>query len=284
MRRTLLVMAVVLLLVAAVGVYFAFRQIRPQLPISLGSGCDVRTASGAVHLEDEQMANAATIAAVGISRTLPDRAVLVALATALQESELFNLSGGDRDSVGLFQQRPSMGWGSVDDIQDPRYAARAFYNQLVRIPGWEELRVTEAAQQVQRSAFPEAYEKWVEEATVLSEALVGQSPGAVTCTHSDQPAARGPAAAAALADRLRYDWGDNVATRPPSGLVGLEVPAADTRTGWQYAHWLVAHSTEQGVASVRFDGQAWAADSGKWSQVTANPDDAGHVVAAVYSG
>src|SRR6185436_12830053 len=64
------------------------------------------------------------------------------------------------------------------------------YSQLVRVPGWEELRVTEAAQQVQRSAFPEAYERWVEEATVLSEALVGQAPGAVSCTHPD-PLARG---------------------------------------------------------------------------------------------
>jgi hypothetical protein len=284
MRRVLVALAVIMVLFAGIGIYLAIRRIGPELPIPLGSGCEVSTASGSVHLEAEQMANAATIAAVGITRALPDRAVLVALATALQESELFNLEGGDRDSVGLFQQRPSMGWGSADDLHDPRYAARAFYNQLVKVPGWEELRVTEAAQLVQRSAFPEAYERWVEEATVLSEALLGQAPGAVSCTHSDQPSARGAAAATALADRLRYDWGDDVDTRAPSHAAGLAVPAADARSGWQYAHWLVAHSTEQSVASVRFDGQAWAADSGKWTQVTPNPDDAGHVVAEVYAG
>jgi hypothetical protein len=284
MRRVLGTLAVIMVLLAGIGIYLAIRRIGPELPISIGTGCEVSTATGVVHLEAEQMANAATIAAVGITRGLPDRAVLVALATSLQESELKNLDGGDRDSVGLFQQRPSMGWGSADDLRDPRYAARAFYNQLVKVPGWEELRVTEAAQQVQRSAFPEAYERWVEEATVLSEALVGQAPGAVSCTHPDQPAARGAAAATALADRLRYDWGDDVATRAPSHAVGLAVPAPDARSGWQYAHWLVAHSTGQGVASVRFDGQAWAADSGKWTQVTANPDDAGHVVAEVYAG
>jgi hypothetical protein len=284
MRRVLLALAVVMVLFAGIGVYLAIRHISPQLPPPIGNGCEVSTASGVVHLEPEQMANAATIAAVGITRPLPDRAVLVALATALQESELFNLAGGDRDSVGLFQQRPSMGWGSADDIRDPRYAARAFYNQLVKVPGWEELRVTEAAQRVQRSAYPEAYERWVEEATVLSEALLGQAPGAVSCTRADRPAARGAAAATALADRLRYDWGDDVDTRAPSHAAGLAVPAPDARSGWQYAHWLVAHSSEQGVASVRFDGQVWAADSGKWTQVAANPDDAGHVVAEVYAG
>ena len=109
------------------------------------------------------MANAATIAAVGIRRQLPDRAIVVALATALQESKLENLAGGDRDSVGLFQQRPSQGWGTPEQIRDPRYAAEPVLHRAAEGQGWEEMRVTEAAQRVQRSAFPEAYEKWADE-------------------------------------------------------------------------------------------------------------------------
>ena len=118
------------------------------------------------------MANAATIAAVGLRRKLPDQAVVVALATALQESKLENLDGGDRDSVGLFQQRPSQGWGAPDQLQDPRYASTKFYNALLKIKNWQELRVTEAAQRVQRSAFPEAYDKWADEALVLARGAV----------------------------------------------------------------------------------------------------------------
>src|SRR5690606_17546897 len=111
----------------------------------------------------------------------PERAVTVALATALQESELRNLPGGDRDSVGLFQQRPSQGWGDPSQLSDPRYAAGAFYDALVEVPGWETMRITDAAQAVQRSAHPEAYQKWADEAEVLTAALAGNAPGSLTC-------------------------------------------------------------------------------------------------------
>ena len=173
MRRALLVVAVVMVLIAGIGIYVAINRFGHQLPIPILRGCEARTDTGSVKLNADQMANAATIAAVGLTRGLPDRAVVVALATAMQESELTNLAGGDRDSVGLFQQRPSQGWGTVEQIRDPRYAASAFYNQLVKVRGWEEMRVTEAAQLVQRSAFPEAYQAWADEAQVLGDALVG---------------------------------------------------------------------------------------------------------------
>jgi hypothetical protein len=123
-------------------------------------------------LDDEQLANAATIVQVGRKLDMPERAVVVALATALQESHLHNLDYGDRDSLGLFQQRPSQGWGSPDDVQDPAYAARAFYRTLRRVDGWQELRITDAAQRVQRSAFPEAYEKWTDDAELVAAALL----------------------------------------------------------------------------------------------------------------
>jgi hypothetical protein len=278
--RRVLVGLFAIAILFGLGVYVAAQRFQREIPIEIpiGRACEVRTDAGVVSLAADQMANAATIAAVGISRQLPDQAVVVALATALQESELFNLTGGDRDSVGLFQQRPSQGWGSVENISDPRYAATAFYNSLEKVRGWQNLRVTEAAQAVQRSAFPEAYDKWVEEATVLTEALAGQASGAVSCTRIGDPANRGETAAAALRDGLAADWGMTPSAEP----TGLAVTADGARTGWQYAHWLVAHSAVHGVEQVRYEDQAWDADTGKWLHVDANPDYIGRVVAVVY--
>src|SRR4051794_3005435 len=127
-------------------------------------------ASG-VTLTGEELANARTIAQVAWDRGLPERAVVIALATAMQESHLRNLDHGDRDSLGLFQQRPSQGWGTPEQVQDPVYAAGKFYEHLVTVPDWESLRVTESAQLVQKSAFPEAYEKHSAMAVELTAAL-----------------------------------------------------------------------------------------------------------------
>src|SRR3954466_12429955 len=102
-------------------------------------------------LTAEQVENAKIIASVAHSRRLPDRAIVIALATAQQESRLRNLDYGDRDSLGLFQQRPSAGWGSEAQVQDPVYAAGKFYDHLVEIPGWDTGRLTDVAQSVQRS-------------------------------------------------------------------------------------------------------------------------------------
>jgi hypothetical protein len=107
----------------------------------------------------DQVANAATIVAVGAQRNVPPPGWVIAVATSMQESGLRNLSGGDRDSVGLFQQRPSQGWGTSHELQDPAYAAGKFYDRLLTIPDWQTIDLTDAAQAVQRSAFPDAYAK-----------------------------------------------------------------------------------------------------------------------------
>ena len=120
-------------------------------------------------LDGEQLANAGVIAATGRQLGIPDRGVVVALATAAQESRLRNLDYGNADSVGLFQQRPSQGWGQVTDLMRPDYAATRFFEALARVPGWEALPVTQAAQAVQRSAFPSAYARW----ETLAAALAG---------------------------------------------------------------------------------------------------------------
>ncbi len=111
-------------------------------------------------LSEEQRRNAATIIGVAREMGAPPRAWLIALATAMQESTLRNINYGDRDSLGLFQQRPSQGWGSPAEVTDPIYATRIFIERLLEVGGWEDMPVTVAAQTVQRSAFPDAYAKW----------------------------------------------------------------------------------------------------------------------------
>jgi peptidoglycan DL-endopeptidase CwlO len=119
-----------------------------------------RSVTSARELTEEQLRNAALIISVARGMGLPPRAWLVALATAMQESTLRNLNYGDRDSLGLFQQRPSQGWGAPAQVTDPVYATTTFLNRLQRVPGWDRLPITVAAQTVQRSAFPEAYAHW----------------------------------------------------------------------------------------------------------------------------
>jgi hypothetical protein len=113
---------------------------------------------------------------------LPPRAAVIAVATAQQESELINMRGGDRDSVGLFQQRPSMGWGSYTEVHDPTYAARQFYRALIAIPGWQHLPLTVAAQRVQSSAFGWAYARWEATAAQLVSRVTGIPTDQLNCT------------------------------------------------------------------------------------------------------
>jgi cell wall-associated NlpC family hydrolase len=124
----------------------------------------------------EQIPNAQTIVATGAGLQVPARGQTIALATALQESGLRNLSSGDRDSLGLFQQRPSQGWGTAQQILDPVYASQQFYEHLLAVPGWEQMTLTQAAQAVQRSAFPGAYAKWEALATALQQAIAKALP------------------------------------------------------------------------------------------------------------
>ncbi len=128
-----------------------------------------------------QVANAATIIAVGKRLNIPARGWIVALATAMQESRLINIDHGDRDSLGLFQQRPSQGWGTPTQVRDPIYAATAFYRKLLTIGDWQNLPVTQAAQAVQRSALPNAYARWETDATTLVTTLAGAATSVGDC-------------------------------------------------------------------------------------------------------
>ncbi|MEU8607756.1 M23 family metallopeptidase [Actinoplanes sp. NPDC048791] len=130
----------------------------------------------------EQVANAAAIIVVGQTLQVPARGWVIAMATAMQESQLINLRSGPDDSIGLFQQRPSQGWGSPAQLHDPHYAATTFYRKLTAVDGWQAMPLTEAAQKVQVSAYPNAYAKWEPDATDLVGALSGITTGLGVCT------------------------------------------------------------------------------------------------------
>lgn len=170
-----------------------------------GGGSTIET------LSDDQRQNASAIISVAKDMQLPPRAWMVALATAMQESTLRNIDYGDRDSLGLFQQRPSQGWGTPAQITDPAYSSRIFFERLLEVPGWESMPVTVAAQTVQRSAFPEAYAKWESLASSLVE-QVGDVANPTGCTPGTTgalpPGAAGAAIGFALGELGKpYVWG-----------------------------------------------------------------------------
>jgi hypothetical protein len=294
--RRLVTVAALAAIAVALCAYVVIHRIGDNLPLQIATGraCVVNAGNAAVgtsgtapevSLDSEQLANAATITAVGLTRKVPHRGLVIALATAWQESKLTNLTGGDRDSIGLFQQRPSQGWGKPEQIADPRYAAGRFFTALLKIKGWEDLRITDAAQQVQRSAHPEAYEKWVDDSEIMVRALSGDVTGAVACSVTEE-GSRGPEAAQSLGASLKLDWG-SVKTATVSNLVGVALKVSEPKSGWQYAHWLVAHAQEHGVKRVVYADMQWTAASGAWAHVTERGGiDAGpggeRVVAEVY--
>ncbi|MET7489062.1 heavy metal transporter [Streptomyces sp. NPDC005538] len=258
-----------------------------------GPGCKVVSGKDdgqEYEFTQEQAMNAATIAAVGTGRGMPERAVTIALATALQESQLVNIKHGDLDSLGLFQQRPSQGWGTKKEILDPTYAAGVFYEHLSKVSDYQKLPLTVAAQRVQRSGYPEAYAKHEADATLLSAALTGQAAATLTCQGLPDTTrtATGPDA---VRTALVRDFGREVlketgaevtgesvsgatsksktkATPTPSAsatggksTVTLPVRSGSTRTGWQLAHWAVANSSELHIERVSYAGREWAAGS-----------------------
>ena len=200
-------------------------------------------------LTHEQRTNAATIIATARDMGAPPRAWLVALATAMQESLLLNLDHGDRDSLGLFQQRPSKGWGTPAQVTDPVHSTTSFVRRLLTVPGWDSMTVTRAAQVVQASAFPDAYRKWEDLATDLVREL-GQVTdpagcGAAAAVLAAPGGAAGTAVAFALGEVGKpYVWG---ATGPDtydcSGLMlrafeaaGIRLPRVSRQQFYAGAH------------------------------------------------
>ena len=249
--------------------------------------CQARVGEVTVDLTQEQAENAAIISAVAVRRGLPARAASIALATAFQESKLRNLDHGDRDSLGLFQQRPSQGWGTAEQIQRPFYATRKFYDALEKIDGYQSMRITVAAQRVQRSGFPEAYEDHAADGRALASALTGNSAARFTCVVRDREGdmaleSPGRNGLTPRADRVRRElkraFGDlalggfaagGVSTGHMRGSAHYDgraldvfvrpVTAANRRRGWAMASYLVAHASRLQVDHVIFDARIWSA-------------------------
>ncbi len=242
--------------------------------------CIAEAGGQRVSLHPEQALHAATIAAVAEQRGLPARAITIALATAFQESDLYNLEYGDRDSLGLFQQRPSQGWGTPEQVLDPVYAASAFFDELVKISNYRELEITEAAQRVQRSAFPDAYAQHEPEARALASALSGNSPAGLTCTIRSASYPAEDPGDDGLTARARAVLTESEHAHGPLTVGGFDAEGIDSghvagsahydgraidiffrphddpaikRSGWVLAHWLVVNADRLGIATIIYD-------------------------------
>jgi peptidoglycan DL-endopeptidase CwlO len=232
-------------------------------------------------LDPEQRSIVELIIAIGKQRRLPPRAWQIAIQAGMTESRLHNLNYGDRDSLGIFQMRPSQGWGSVAQVTDPVYEINKFYDKLLMVPGWETQRPGESAQSVERSAFPSRYHQW----EPLAVNVIGAVGGDVTefvrasCT-APLPASSevaGRAMQFALGEVGKpYVWG---ATGPNSydcsGLMlrayesaGVTLPRVAAQQYWA--------GTQLPVR------QAQPGDLLFWGYDTSNPDSIHHV--AMYLG
>ena len=228
-------------------------------PLPDPEGCSVSLDGHRVDLSTEQAENATLIAAIGIRRGLPARAVSIALATAYQESKIRNLDHGDRDSLGLFQQRPSMGWGTAKQVRDPYHATNAFYDALVKVDGYETMRITEAAQKVQRSGFPEAYSDHEIDARALASVLTGYSAGGLfTCVVHEPTEGGGGDKVIRQVERAFGDLDiKRTGSRQDVALTVDDSPAGH-RLGWSVAQFVLAHGVRLHPEQIAYRRQAVA--------------------------
>jgi hypothetical protein len=207
----------------------------------------------------------------------PRRAVTIAYAAALQETQMQNLGYGDRDSVGVFQQRPSEGWGTASELEDPVYASTKFFAALVQVHGYATMPVDQAAQDVQHSADGTAYQQWEPLAAALAGYFTGVPPHDVSCWFT-------PPARADLAAATRQ----LTATFGPQGRAGVVIRITTGRSGqkgngsvavvhakqdaaWTVVSWLVAHAEDYGISDVRYAGYQWNAADGSMGWRRAGP-------------
>jgi hypothetical protein len=236
-----------------------------------GETCTAQVANGkSATLGVDQASHAATIAAVAHARGLPQQAVTIALATAIQESKLRNLTYGDRDSLGLFQQRPSEGWGTTTQVRDPVHASQKFYDALVKVPGYLDLPVTVAAQKVQHSDYPDAYALHEDMAATLAAALTGSQGAALTCTVAENdPAGPAKRSGAAVTAQVRREFGPDL-TATTTGA-GIGYPITDTATGWSLALWMICHATALHITTVTFDNRQWSSTASNRGWIPVDP-------------
>jgi hypothetical protein len=245
-----LVIVFVLLIAAGVGAFWWLRSRNLTEPVPGQQRCVATANNKSAVVDLEQAHFASIIAGVSVRRGLSPRAASIALATAYQETGIRNLTYGDRDSVGLFQQRPSQGWGTKQQLMDPSYAAGRFYDALVKIKNWETDDINNVAQKVQRSGYPEAYNDHEADARVLASALTGQSPAGFSCL--DRAGAAGDVKE--LRRSLQRTFG-NLDDSADGSVITIR--ARGDRRAWAYAHYAVANASLYGVTTVKIESQSW---------------------------
>ncbi len=250
--RTLgcLAVALALVIAAGVGAFWWLRARNLTEPVPGQERCVASANNRSTVVDLEQAHFASIIAGVSVRRGLPPRAASIALATAYQETGIRNLDYGDRDSLGLFQQRPSQGWGTRQQLMDPYYATGKFYDALVKIKNWESADINDVAQKVQFSGHPEAYRDHEADARVLASALTGQSAAGFSCLDRSGT----PGDAKELRTSLQRTFG-NIDDSADGSVVTIR--AGSGRRAWAYAHFAVANAHLYGVTTVKIRNRSW---------------------------
>lgn len=254
-RRGAIALAVVLVVLAgvAVGARVLFGRVQDVL---VSDSCSV----GVFDIDPAKAAVASQMVGVVLRRELPERAAVLTLAAALQESKLRNIPAGmgDRDSVGVLQQRPSQGWGTAEQLADVRYATGVFLDALVKVPNWQTDTLADVIQSVQVSADSTAYAQHEPEAQALADALTGARPAGITCTF------RPPSQVAAASTVAAQLAGDLPVRAPSVNGQAVSAPGA----GWPTAAWFVANADRLGIEKVAYAGRTWSRTHG-WQPSTA---------------
>ncbi len=245
--------AVVLVLIVTAGIVGVawLRQQRQIAPLAFEKRCVATGPSGSVSLTLDQARWTSIVVGMGVRHQVGVHGATIAMATVYQETGIRNLDYGDRDSLGLFQQRPSQDWGTPEEIMDPWYSSEQFYEALVKVPGWATGDVNDTAQAVQRSGHPEAYRKHEKNARVLAEAFTGNAVDGVSCFDERRVAGR----PAELRTEITRTFGDPV---EHEGQV-LRIAPEDATRARAIAAYAIANAGEFGVTSVETGGRIWTA-------------------------
>jgi len=238
------------LIATGVGAFWWLRSRNLTEPVPGQQRCVATVNNRSTVVDLDQAHFASIITGISVRRGLPPRAASIALATAYQETGIRNLDYGDRDSVGLFQQRPSQGWGTKQQLMDPYYATGKFYDALVKIDNWENADITDVAQKIQFSGYPEAYRDHEADARILASALSGQSAAGFSCL--DRSGTTGDTKG--LRSSLRRTFG-NLDDSAEDSVVTIR--ATGERRAWAYAHFAVANAQLYGVTNVKIGNRSW---------------------------
>ncbi|MDR0488171.1 MAG: hypothetical protein LBG99_01995 [Propionibacteriaceae bacterium] len=228
----------------------------PPPPATL---CRAQLDSGSASITIDQSRYASLMAGIAAQRGLVPRAVSIAITTAFQESDIRNLDYGDRDSLGIFQQRPSQGWGTEEQIMDPYYSTGKFFDEMVKVSDWQNSDIGDVAQAVQRSGFPDAYDKHVDRARLLASSLSGQTPASWSCIVYN-PA---PANPELLVSSMTRAYGATVHAVVTPGTSSedpyVTLTASNEEIAWSVAAFAQSWATETGVKEVTIGSYEWKA-------------------------